>query len=221
MSFGIGSFNPMQMVSQAALAMATGGTSLIAQMALQIATQIGKELIQTLGQQMGLPQPMIDAAQGALETAAGNPAGAAQEYAQAAQGSAAMVADLGQLFQQSPAQIGEAQRDVQSAQDDFIQNQILQGAQQGSDEDGNARGVGAKGSASKGSWLMVLAEALGRKANAAANELASKSNSLDWKDPKQSSDFQALTQQFNMLMSAITNAIKSVGEGMTTAARKG
>ncbi|WP_419815616.1 hypothetical protein [Glacieibacterium sp.] len=220
MSFGIGSFNPMQMVSQAALAMATGGTSLIAQVALQLATQVGKEILQQVGQQLGVPQPMIDAAQGGLDIAAGNPAGAAQEYSQAAQGSASLIADAGELFRQSPAQIGGAQRDVQSAVEDFIQNQILQGAQQGSDEDGNVRGIGAKGS-SKGSWLMVLAEALGRQANAAADELASKSNSLDWKDPKQSSDFQALTQQFNMLMSAITNAIKSVGEGLTTAARKG
>lgn len=217
-----GGFNPINMVSQVALAVATGGTSLVAQIALQLATQIGKEIIQQLGSQLGLPQPIIDAAQGALEMAAGNPAGAAAEYQQAANSSMQLVEQAGTLFQQSPAQIGQAQREVQSTQDDFTQNMILQQALNGgTDEDGNVRGVGSRGGSSKGSWLMMLAEALGNKANAAANELAQRSEALDWKDPKQSTDFQALTQQFNMLMSAITSSIKTVGEGMTTAARKG
>ena len=50
--------------------------------------------------------------------------------------------------------------------------------------------------------------------------LAYKSNAMDWKDSKQSSDFNARSQQSSMLMNTVTTAIKSVGEGMAQAACK-
>lgn len=221
-----GGFNPINMVSQVALAAVTGGTSLIAQIAMQVVSQIAKEVIQQVGQQLGLPQPMIDAAQGAFDAAAGNPAGAAREYQEAAGGFAQLA--LGQKLGNLGQELGLSHSETRELQQtgtkhaDQLKQQILQQIRDGDGiEQEGGRKSGLNRGSSGGSWLMVLAEALGRKANAAAETLKSKSDSLDWEDPKQSSDFNAMTQQFSMLMNAINNAIKSVGEGLTTMARKG
>lgn len=77
------------------------------------------------------------------------------------------------------------------------------------------------------SWLVAIAKAMGTVAGKHANNLVDLSNRIEAtsKDAGNSTElnatFQAESQMFSMLQNAFSNAIKSIGEGMTTMARKG
>lgn len=214
-----GGFNPISMISQVALAAVTGGGSIIAQLAMQVAMQVAKEVIQQVGQQLGLPQPMIDAAQGAFDMATGNPAGAAQEFQQAAGGAVGLIGQIGNMFNASPAEVGKAQQDVDKAKQQLIRNLVEQG--QGQDEEGNSRGGGRAAQGAGGSWLMAIAKALANQVQSQADKLERKMNSTDWDKAGQAAEFQAYSQQFSLVMNTATNAIKTIGESLTAMARKG
>jgi hypothetical protein len=108
-------------------------------------------------------------------------------------------------------------------------------------------GKGAKGSQS---WMQAIAQAMGDAAGKKAAELVKFSNQLTEIAGRNHSDlsdevkngtsprseaqqadakeqasvnaqFQAASQEFNMLQSAFSNAIKSIGEGIATMSRKG
>ena len=98
---------------------------------------------------------------------------------------------------------------------------------------------GAKGKSGQ-SWLVAIAKAMGAAAGTHAKKLVELSHQIDKasqaransKDEKKQgeaadevtklqSEFQAESQMFSMLQNAFSNAIKSIGEGMTTMARKG
>ncbi|UNK42301.1 hypothetical protein MNO14_15405 [Luteimonas sp. S4-F44] len=78
------------------------------------------------------------------------------------------------------------------------------------------------------SWLVAIAKAMGAKLGEKAEkmtELSDKLGGLDSKkDAKEFSktqmEFQAESQMFSMLSNTISTAIKSIGEGLTSAARK-
>lgn len=217
MAFGIGGFNPAQMVSQIAVAAATGGASIVAQLAIRVASEVAKQVLQQVGQQLGIPQPIIDAAQGTIDVATGNPAGAAAEFSAAAGGAAGMIAEIGEQFGASPSEIGEGQREVEQIQDQMVRSMVEQGSQ---DEDGNPRGLAAGRTAGGKSWLMALAKALGAQLNAAQNELERTMDGTNWKKADQVAEFQAQSQQFALFMNTATNVIKTVGESLSTMARK-
>ncbi|MEO7245532.1 MAG: hypothetical protein ABIX12_10345 [Rubrivivax sp.] len=108
-------------------------------------------------------------------------------------------------------------------------------------EDGCEGGgkAGGKGKTGSGSWLVAMARAMGEAAGVHAKrmvELSNEINDLATKDTGGDKDaqaqnaqqasalqgeFQAESQMFSMLQNAFSNAIKSIGEGMTTMARKG
>jgi hypothetical protein len=211
-----GGFNPVSLVSQAALATMTGGTSLIvSQLAKQLVSSIAQQVIQDIGQKLGLPQPMIDLAQGAAATQFGDAAGATQNYQEALQG----IQDL--FPGASPSDVGALQGaadDTYSSATDLALNMIrnLQDGQ-GQDAEGNAKG---SGKASGGSWLLAIAKGLGKMLSEQAKQLEDKMNSTDWKDPGESAEFQAQSQEFGIAMNSATNAIKSIGEALSTMARK-
>lgn len=104
------------------------------------------------------------------------------------------------------------------------------------------KGGGGKPVKSKkpvGSWLEAIAKAMGEAAGSKAAKMVELSNKLQeissqnvGDDQKQltqqatdmnvtNAQFQAVSQEFNILQSAFSNAIKSLGEGMTQMARKG
>ena len=205
-----GGLNPTNLVSQAALAVSTGGSSLIAQAALQIGTQVAKEVIANIGQQLGLPQPIIDAAEGALSAAVGDYAGAAVEYRQAATSASDLVDQYGQQFGASPSEIGDGQRQV-----NVLINDIVREASQ-SDDFKAARASGGKG----GGWLMALAKALGSQLDQLGEQMEDMASRITKDTPGLSAQFGVVTQQFSMLMNATTNAIKTIGEAMGHAASK-
>lgn len=84
------------------------------------------------------------------------------------------------------------------------------------------------GSAGKGNWLAVLARALGSTAGKHLKkmvELGEKMGGLDSKEnPEQfaqiQAEFQAEAQIFKMFQEAIGTMVKSIGEGMSSVARK-
>ena len=260
-----GGFNPISMVSQLAMGVMTGGTSLIAQLAMQIVSQVAKEVIGQIGQQLGLPKPAIDAALGAFDAASGNAAGAAQNFAGAAGGS---VADILSAFggQQgaSPASIGQATREIHQATQELksvaqqLADNRMKDATAGTDEDGNSnrgkqammrggggvKATGAAGTSAAGastgaytapgsgeSFLMRLAMALGSAVDHKMDEQLKQAQTIDEKAQKgdggdksqvtqDGAKLTALGQEISILSNALNTALKTIGEAVSTLARK-
>jgi hypothetical protein len=202
-------FNFVSMVSQIALAAATGGASIAMQAAMKMIVQaVAQQVLQQLAQQLGLPPAVVNMAMQAFSAASGQPGGGqAMSLGQAVGGAA-------QLLNLSPAQEGQLSRDVNAGMQQILDN--IRADRYGGTEGGRATTRGAAGK----SWLLQIAELLGNKLNEAAEELKRKADATDWKDGKQMTEFNALNQQFNTLMSSINTAIKSLGEALSSMARK-
>jgi hypothetical protein len=214
--FGIGGggFNIGSLVSTAALAVATGGTSLAVSVALKsLMTQIGSAVIQQVGQQLGLPQAVIDVAQGAFHAATGDFAGAASNLSEASEQLASAVG--GGAFE-----AGEIERQANDVVRQLTEN-TLKRAREG---EGGAESGGAEG---KKSFLVRLAEALGKIVDSKmerAIELGEKiDKAQDSKKPKVASlsaEMQAVGQEIGFITQALNTVIKSIGESASTLARK-
>jgi len=215
--FGISgsTFNPLNFVSQAALATATGGTSLLVQqLTQQLVSAIGQQVIQQFGQQLGLPQPLIDAAQGAFAGSVGDFQGASSNYQEALGGIAEAFPNA------SPADLGQAQRGADEAYNaaaDWAKSFIENASQQ--DSEGNVRGGGSRGGGAP-SWLMAIAKGLAHMLNVQSQKLEDKMNSTNWDKAGEAAEFQAQSQEFGLAMNTATNAIKTIGDALSTMARK-
>jgi hypothetical protein len=189
------------LVNPANLAMLAMGPGGIAAMAVKmLGTAIGQQIIQQLGKQLGLPPAITQMAQQAFGAAMGQPGGGIQSIGQAA-------SEIGKMFNLSPAQTGEMERVANNSARD-ISNTV---SNFNFESEGKAEGQ---------SWVMALVKALGPK----LNELGSKMSKLAGeatKSPEKASEFQAVSQEFNLLMTSLTGAIKTIGEAQATAARKG
>ena len=172
---------------------------------LNLVSSFGQTLIQKLGDAIGLPQPMIDAAQGGFAAASGDPIGAAtnafeagQGFAEAAGKGLTQAAEAGQKFE------------------DFISQMVgdLAGGQEARDAKAGGKG---------GSWLMAMAKALGAKADQLADQMQDLADKMSAENskPSDSALFGAKSQEFSLFMNATNNAIKTAGESLTTMARKG
>ena len=123
---------------------------------------------------------------------------------------------------------------------------IMEQGQNGDDCKPGKGGKGGKGGTQpSGNWMIAMARAMGKAAGEHAGkmvELSNKINDLSQKGKgvdattdagkKEQADnaaetsatqaeFQAEGQMFSMLQNSFSNAIKSLGEGLTTMARKG
>lgn len=196
--------NPL---SIAQLAMGPAGWASLAARTLMSA--IGQQVIQQLGEKLGLPQSTIDMAQGAFCASMGDKAGVRQNLQEA-------IGGFAEQFNASPAEQGEANREVEDAI-----NKMVSGMADGEDaKAARAGGKGAKGTSGQ-SWLMALAEALGKKLDKQAAEMSKMADQITDKTPSLTAKFGAKSQEFGILMNATTNAIKTVGEGLANSARKG
>jgi hypothetical protein len=189
------------LVNPANLAMLAMGPGGIAAMLVKtIGSQIAMSVIQQVGEKLGLPPSIINMAQAGFAAATGQPGLAQQNMGQA-------IGDLAKGLNLSPMQTGQLQRDVNDTQKD-ISNTIKNFRLDNDESD------------SSGSWVMALVKALGPK----LDELAGKMKTLagQSKDsPSKANEFQAVSQEFNLLMTSLTGAIKTIGEAQATAARKG
>ena len=197
--------NPL---SLAQLAMGPAGWASLAARTLMSA--IGQQVIQQLGEKLGLPQSTIDMAQGAFCAATGDKAGVRQNLQEA-------IGGFAETFNASPAEEGAANRDV----NDAIDRMVSQMADGEDAKAARAGGKGGKAGSSGQSWLMALAEALGEKLDKMAGEMSSMADKITDKSPSLTAKFGAKSQEFGILMNAATNAIKTVGEGLSNSARKG
>ncbi len=94
------------------------------------------------------------------------------------------------------------------------------GASGGAAAGGASSTGGAAGAGGAAGWIRAMAEALGKKLDELAHEMEEAANNIDKEDPSTSVRFQVISQQFNILMNAASTAIKAVGEGMQSMARK-
>jgi len=90
-----------------------------------------------------------------------------------------------------------------------------------------ASAAAAKAGGGGHGWLFAIAQALGKIADNLGKQIEQKAQDLDSsiragaKDlTEQNAELQALSQQMNMLMQAISTVIKSIGEGAAAIARK-
>lgn len=97
----------------------------------------------------------------------------------------------------------------------------------------NEKTAAAGGSGGGKSWLVAIAEAMGNALGTKAAKLVELSHKLDSLAGKSSDDqqaakefqktmaeFQAESQLFSMMSNAFSTAVKAIGEGMTSLARK-
>jgi hypothetical protein len=195
--------NPM---SLAQLAMGPAGWASLAMKT--IGTAIAQQVIQKLGQELGLPQGLINLAQQGFAAASGQPGAQIQSIPQAA-------AQLGEMMNFSPKQQGELTRSSQDAADDMVKF-IMKSNAGAFDEDGQR----VNGKSSKSDFFTMFAKAMGAKLDQGFRDIAAKSDSTKWTDSKAVSDFQAEQQKFNFFMTSVSTAIKTVGEALAGMARK-
>ena len=196
MGFGIGSIvNTALRV--APIMMGPAGLATIA--ARQFMAQAGMNILQNVGQRLGLPQPVIDMAQASFAASAGMPGLARQNMFQAAMGLPNMNAN----------EAGMLSRQVDSALD-----RLVGSLSEGKDaKEARASGRGK-------SWIMALASALGKKLDAKAAQVENLANAINDKKPSTTAKFGAAAQEFSILMNAATTAIKTLGEASAGMARK-
>jgi hypothetical protein len=195
-------------ISQVALGAITGGASMLAQMATQLIAQAARQAISQLGQMLGLSQGQINTALRAFDRAAGvqSPAQDLRQLATA----------MGQQLRGSPVETAQAVEDLNRT----VNNLVSRLSE--SEDFKNARAnAGRTGGASSNGWLMALAEALGKKLDKMAGEIQSLAGQISDKNPSMTAKFGAKTQEFGILFNATNNAIKTIGENITTTARKG
>jgi len=83
---------------------------------------------------------------------------------------------------------------------------------------GEAKG---KGKGGQGGWLMAFAEAMGRLMEKQVEKIQQFADSIgDKPSPSDSTKLTAMTQMFQMFMNAVSTALKSMGEGASSMARK-
>lgn len=181
------------------LAMGPAGWASIAMKA--VVSAVGQQVIQQLGQQLGLPQSIISLAQSAFSAASGG-----------GQGAPNSIPQLAAQFGLSAMQEGQLQRSVDSAVNDMVSS-----LGEGKDFK-EAKSTGGK------SWIMAIAEALGKQADKLAKEMDDMSAKLGSGDEKsRASDnlkFGAKSQEFSMFFSSANTVIKSIGEALASGARK-
>jgi hypothetical protein len=215
----LNSFNPVNLASQVALTAATGGSSLILQTALRaVVSNIGQQLIQQLGSQFGVPQNVIDLAQGNFAGSVGDFEGASSNYQD-------VISEFVGQAGGSPLEEGQLRGSADELRDSMFRNAIDRLRNSGPEE---ARpGAGGR----NGSVLMRIAIALGQLMDQKMDEMAGLADkigdmgTIDNKNQSQlmelNARLQGLSQETNILGNAMTNSIKTIGESAATIARKG
>jgi hypothetical protein len=197
--FGI-NLNPINLLATAALGPLGGIAS---QLVSQLASSVGQQILQSLGDKLGLPQSTIDMAQGAFAGSIGDFNGAQLNLSEAVQ-------QMGDFYGASPAEVGGVENQLNDAIDSLTTD-LAQ-----SQEAKEARATGGK------SWLMSLAESLGKIADKLADEMQAMGDELGGggNNPSQNVEFAAKSQEFSQFFSSANTVIKTIGEALASGARK-
>ena len=210
------------------LQLATGPAGWASLAMRTIGTAIAQQVIQQLGQKLGLPSSVINMAQQAFSATSGTGDLGQQTIRQAVNG-------LAKQFNLSPVQAGQLEQSS-NASAEKITSKLIQIT---IDEEGE---VSAKGG--KLSFLVALAKAMGKLMDAKAAQMqkvsteisnavdgskageingvdGSKNSSESTKLSSQTALLQAYGQELSILSNAFSQTAKSFGEANTTNARKG
>ena len=223
------------LTNPASLLQLAAGPAGWASLALQtIGTSIAQQLIQQVGQQLGLPQSLISVAQQAFSATSGTGNLGQQTIQQA-------VSSVAERLNLSPSQEGQLQRSADQSFTNMskILDQIVKKMAKGGKEEAE----GGRGERS-GSLLMRIAQALGELMDQKIEQLANKADQLgrlgsekgntftdgankggfnaqgQSQFGKLSAEVQALGQEIGYLSQAISQTLKSIGEAASTVARK-
>lgn len=229
----------MNPISIAQIAMGPGGWAALAMRT--IGSQVAMNAIQQFGQQMGLPQPMIDMAQAAFAQNAGLDQLFEQNLQQAASGLGIRQFDnfIGRLtgresagFQNlretvdffaeqgglSPSQQGELMSATDSLRE-TMESFMRSNAQR--DEEGEISGGNG------GGFLARMARALGKLLDDKINRMVEVSEQIGNQGNSNTSqlgelngELQKLNQEISIISNALNTSLKAVGESQTTLARK-
>lgn len=185
----------------AALAMRTIGSAIV------------KEVIQQLGQQMGLPQGMINMAQNAFGAATGTLGGP--------ETIAAAISEVAQQFGLSATDQGNLQRAADQDKRDMFEK-LAEAFKEGKER---AESEGKRGNGKGGrSWLQVIADSMAEALDKKVEDMDKMAKALDKqgsnKSVKASTDLQVAGQEFSYLMNASSTVIKTIGEGLSSMSRK-
>jgi hypothetical protein len=219
----------------------------IGAMVAQLAKQVIGAVMDKVIDQLPIPDEFKNLLQAAVHAGLGNTQGAIQniqEFIQDLGGSmggsatdiASMQQDVNQLqqtveelFTYILAQEGLEREDADSGGGTSKPGNSQNGGRSGGSGGGSAAGGGAGGAAAGGAaggagraagWLRALAEALGKQLDELAEEMSEAADNIDKEDPSTMVEFQTISQQFNALMNTASTAIKTIGEGMASMARK-
>lgn len=191
---GIDGLNLTSLTTVSSLALGPGGP-VMAQLATQTFGSMGQQLLQSMGQQFGLSSSAVDVEIAGFTARSGDGGFARIEDS---------IHSLGERVGADMADIRTAQENTDDTLHEILNNLSL------SDEAKEIKNGGRGG----GSWLRAMAEVLGQKLDALADEMNELANRVTKGDPSTTTDFTVASQEFNMLMSATTNALKTVGEAM-------
>nr|WP_315381856.1 hypothetical protein [uncultured Sphingomonas sp.] len=196
-------------ISLASLAMGPAGWASLAVRTL--GTAIAKEVLQQLGQQLGLPQSAINLVQDGFSAATGSMGGPGTI--------AEAVANLAQNFDLSPSQQGELQRAAESDSRDMFQ-QLSDAYQSGE----TLAKVSTSRSGKGRSWLQAIADSMSSLLDKKVADMDSMSRALDQqgknRSTKTGNDLQVAAQEFSFLMNTTGTVVKTIGEGLSGMARK-
>ena len=220
MGFNIGGMfkslvNPMTLMQ---VAMGPAGWASIA--AKMVMSAVGQQVIQQLGEKLGLPQSMIDGAQAAFCAACGDKQGVQRNIRETVQG-------LSEQGNWSSVDAGKVERQANTAADNLTKMMMRQIERSGGADAETLRSGGKGG----GSLLMKIAIAMGQLMDQKMSEMdglttdIGKLGTIDKKNQSKMGELtgklQGLGQEVSLLSNAMTNTIKSIGEANSTIARKG
>ncbi|MFN7042872.1 MAG: hypothetical protein ACK4OH_17160 [Acidovorax temperans] len=169
-----------------------------------------QQAAQTLQREDGMPKFLQDAISQAIEQVM-------QEYCKPTDGAGEAIADV-------------ASCDIQKSVDDIAQQIVDSVRNQMAESTGEGGGKGC-GKAGAKSWLQAIAQAMGEAMGDKAAKMVELSGKLkeaaggEGEDSAKemqavNAEFQAVSQEFKLLTDAFNTALKSLGEGMSSMARK-
>lgn len=173
------------------------GASMLSQIFSGAALNIGDDLLQGIGDKLGLPQSTIDAAQGAFRLGMGDVAGARQNYQEALDGL-------------SPMDRAHHDKELKDALNELI----MAGARQGTEAEANGE------SEEGGSWLMALASEMATKINDQKIKVEGLQDDVTGDNAGATAKFSAASQELNLMMTTAQNVLKTLGDGLAALARK-
>jgi hypothetical protein len=189
----------------------------IGALAAQLAKQVMASIVDKVIEQLPIDQSFKDLLQAGFHAGLGDYQGAVQN---AHEFIAEVTEDAGFSF----AQTADMQRAAAALEQETrgwlepLVEQIINSADDNEGTDGPVSSSGRRGDGA--GWLRALAEALGKKVDELAHDMAKKADAIDEEDPSTVVDFQMASQRFQIVMNSASTALKAVGEGMTAASRK-